>query len=335
MLAHILIVFSFACTSLLFLAIYLQERRKPRIFCLLYHRLVPGETYEKFTSDERGWSVSVERFEEQMKFLSESDMHQASPEEIVKFIEGGDLKNDENFIVTFDDGCESVYSRAFPIMKRYRIKPLVFVTVDKESPIFHNGENPQRRLTDTEIVELSEYGAFIGSHGLRHIALTVASGEEIAGELEDSRAILSRITRKEIDFFAIPFNIYNDEVIRKALKTYKAVFVSNPGTIKRGTNKGSIPRLNIEGTLNPDEFRRLFTPSTVIKRKVVQAVKRIPAKVLGARRWLTMRERIFSSPAGRMINMKNLLFFARFLLLAFAAAASYSLIKILETILRI
>ncbi|MBM4389095.1 MAG: polysaccharide deacetylase family protein, partial [Deltaproteobacteria bacterium] len=300
-----------------------------------YHRLAPGETYQKFTGDERSWSVPVERFDEQMKFLSESGMHQASPEEIMQFIEGGNLKNDENFIVTFDDGCESVYGAAFPIMKRYGIKPLIFVTADCESRVFRSGENPQRRLSDAEIVDLSEYGAVIGSHGLRHIALTEASGEEIAGELDGSRAILSRITGKDTDFFAIPFNIYNDEVIRRALKTYKAVFVSNPGTVKRDTCKGMLPRMNVEGSLGLDGFRRLFTPSSVIKRKTVQALKRIPVKVFGARRWLAAREKIFSSPAGRLINMRNLLLLAGFLLLTYAVAAAYSLVKILETILRI
>src|SRR5713226_1295725 len=49
--------------------------------------------------------------------------------EFVKHLQGGIPFPERSFVITFDDGYQSVYDHAFPILQRYGFSATVFLTV--------------------------------------------------------------------------------------------------------------------------------------------------------------------------------------------------------------
>lgn len=93
---------------------------------LMYHAVIgrplPGEKASHS-------NVSVESFESQVQYLAEhyDVMHL---HEYVSALREGRKVPSETVIITFDDGYETVYSQALPILKKYGVPATVFLSVD-------------------------------------------------------------------------------------------------------------------------------------------------------------------------------------------------------------
>ena len=65
----------------------------------------------------------------------------------------GKLKTLRFVCITFDDGCESVYRNARPVLERQGMSAAVIVTTDADAWIFHEGEYTERRMTLEDLDE--------------------------------------------------------------------------------------------------------------------------------------------------------------------------------------
>jgi peptidoglycan/xylan/chitin deacetylase (PgdA/CDA1 family) len=122
-------------------------------------------------------------------------------------------------IITFDDGEKSIYDHAFPILKKYNIKALVFLIVDyigKKNlwDITLTGERILH-LSWHEISEMKKYGIEFGSHTMTHRNLTKMSKDDIGYELFESKRILEQRVG-ECSSVSYPYNRCNQVVTRVA-----------------------------------------------------------------------------------------------------------------------
>lgn len=123
----------------------------------------------------------------------------------------------DGIIVTFDDGEKSIYDYAFPILKKYGIKAVIFLIVDYVGKknlwdMTFPGDRAEH-LTWDEILEMKDYGIQFGSHTMRHRNLTRLQREELEYELFESKKIIE----KKIgvcDCVSYPFNRLNTDVIQ-------------------------------------------------------------------------------------------------------------------------
>ena len=51
---------------------FIQARRRPNAVCLMYHRLVGQEVYARISGTERIFTLSVDRFGEQIEWLEQA-----------------------------------------------------------------------------------------------------------------------------------------------------------------------------------------------------------------------------------------------------------------------
>lgn len=125
---------------------------------------------------------------------------------------------EKHISIAFDDGYESVYTNAFPIMEEYDLKGIVFPisgfigrTNDWDVTF---SLNKTMHLSKSQLVTLSEHGWEIGSHSHLHRSFRWMSNNEIKDEVLTSKGIIEGIIEKEVISFCLPFGDYT----RKALE---------------------------------------------------------------------------------------------------------------------
>jgi peptidoglycan/xylan/chitin deacetylase (PgdA/CDA1 family) len=307
-----------AAIGLVYIGAYRRENRPDRILGLLYHRLVSEKEYASCPPTEKLFSMTEARFREQMEYLKHEGYTAVTLEQVVDYVREGRGLPPKPVMVSFDDGCISVYERAYAIMRELDIPGTVFVTTDPQSWVFTLGSNTQRRLTPEEMRELDANGIAVESHGVSHGAMEAMSREEITRELGDSKRELEEILGREVPYFSVPLNWYGPRVREVAEAVgYRAVCTSDNGTIHGGSDLFHLRRFIIEGTFPLAEFVRNLQPGTIVLRRVINLLKRTPARILGPRIWMPLRRRLFASFLGRYFALR---YYKR--LLAFGAVVA-------------
>jgi peptidoglycan/xylan/chitin deacetylase (PgdA/CDA1 family) len=290
------------------LTLWLRESRLPRVICLMYHRIVPTETYLQTKGTERVYALPADEFQRQVVYLKENGYTFLTPDDVIETSQGR-WTGGQGVLITFDDGCVSVHDVARPILQRHGATAVSFVTVDPASYVFHLGGLPDRRMTEVELRTCAAAGISVQSHAVTHRPLRGLSDDEIRRELAESKQELERIIRGPVEAFAVPGNWWDTRVMRIAREVgFRSVYVSTPGTIRAGTRLFGLPRVNIEGQLTLAQFAAAIRPFGVAQRIAAFRLKSLPARFLGPRVWLPLRKVLFRLiPGGHMSTRRVIL----------------------------
>lgn len=177
---------------------------KRGVLVLNYHSVNPSHKF----------STSPYDFEEQMLFLKEN----------YEVISLNDLNapgfnplmvDKVKVIITFDDGYEDNFLYAYPILKKYNLPAIIFITTDfifnnvditKDWPVYNN----LKPLKPEQIKEMLSNKISIGSHSKTHYRSSSLSAEEFASELSKSQQDIEKYIGIKIDTFAFPFGQKKD-----------------------------------------------------------------------------------------------------------------------------
>jgi len=225
--------------------------RRSCIRVLTYHRI--GESkYDPFC-------VSSSAFNEHMASLAE-DKRSVSLTELRRFLEGEITLPENACLVTIDDGMRSTLSEALPILERWEIPAIAFVS---SKLIGLNSSDLAEPYLDKE--QLRELNASkiitIGSHAHTHRSMGEIGISEMRDEAVRSREILNEIIDEEVVSFAYPFgmqrdhNEHTDKVLAES--GYKIAFNSMHGPVVPGMNPISLPRIKVEGGESINMFRKI------------------------------------------------------------------------------
>jgi len=229
-------------------------------------------------------TVTLDVFEAQMKFLAEAGCRTLSADELVKSISGNMETAKKAVAITFDDGYLDNYQYAFPILKRYNIKAIIFIVVDwvgksseLGSPIEAFGgkvrslelktkklpnHNECKRLINegkiSEVImswdmvkEMKESGLIeFYSHTMSHKRCAELSPDELSKELRDSKKIIEEKLDKACSYLCWPKGSYNEGAIRIAREIgYKALFTTKRGVVKKDSDMSCIERIVVKDNL--------------------------------------------------------------------------------------
>lgn len=296
-----------------------QEHRRPRVLCLMYHRLASTEDYGRSQGTERVFTLPADVFEEQVAYLKQAGYSFVTPDAVRRFVFGEMQLPDRSVMLTFDDGCRSVDQIARPILARYGACATTFVTTDPNSYVFAQSGPEHRRLMDGELRQADGEVMRFESHAVSHRPLSGMRDEEIRRELADSKKELERVLGREVSYLAIPGNWFDRRVMRIAREVgYRAVWCSNPATVRRGDNPYRLPRINIEGHLAANQFAAAISPLGIATRRLVSLIKRTPGRVLGPACWERLRKVFFRCIPGGYVSTQRVLVAALLASLSFA-----------------
>lgn len=193
------------------------SKRDNRQNGLLFHSIDsnPGLNMSRYSPD---------RFETLLNLFSERNI------KITTVKDSPSIKKDRTGILTFDDGLESIYINALPILEKFGYKATIFCVAGyggkKADWDVYRGN---AHLTEKMIFELSSLGHEIGSHTLTHACLPFLKDADLLYELKKSKDILEDITGQEVTSISFPHGSWNARVWRTAQEAgYRK------GTVYRG-----------------------------------------------------------------------------------------------------
>jgi peptidoglycan/xylan/chitin deacetylase (PgdA/CDA1 family) len=213
---------------------------KPSVRVLTYHRFGEGS--------RDPWCVRADVFEAQVRWLSERK-RAVSLNDVVRFSNGETELPEGAVLITSDDGFSSVATIAAPILAKYQVPAVAFITTSAVGKPSVEPDDPY--MTWDQIARLGEAGIAVGSHSHRHVSLGRLPLARAREEAEHSRILLQERTGLTIDSFAYPFGMHADETpqTRQVLAEagYRSVFIAQHGVVRPGTDLLRIPRLKVEG----------------------------------------------------------------------------------------
>ena len=188
----------------------LGERSNQGFGQLLYHRTAP------YVADVARPSMNVtpRRFERQLEGLLRLGFHPWSVPRLLDAVEEGEPISPRAFSVSFDDGFESVYHYAFPIVRRLGIPITVFLTtdyIDADQPFFFDewARDNRRSVPSEMYLPLRSSQCFeMASSGLVTFGAHSHTHRDFRGDpsgFHDDVAISADIIRRMFDIARVPF----------------------------------------------------------------------------------------------------------------------------------
>jgi peptidoglycan/xylan/chitin deacetylase (PgdA/CDA1 family) len=302
----VILTIAAAAAVLLLLATYLGELRGPRLVCLMYHRLAPASFYATVRGGERTFTLPTESFAEQLAELRAQGYRFVTPSQASAFLDGRDPSTQPAVLITFDDGCVSVFREAIPILKEHQACATAFVTTDPASHVFRLEYGVDRRMTDDELREADRSGLNIESHGVTHRPLSGLSDDELRFELTESRRRLEAVLGRPVQHLAIPGNWYDARVLKFAREAgYSAAWCSRPGAVRPGLRAFGLPRVNVDGYMGLGAFRAQLRPAGIAWRRMLLTLRGLPGRLLGPTKWLPMRAMILRGVPGGHVSIRQ------------------------------
>jgi peptidoglycan/xylan/chitin deacetylase (PgdA/CDA1 family) len=270
-----------------------NEPYENRVAVLAYHHIAEGKAGPI--------QITPELFRDQLVYLKSKGIHFISYSEFKQFLAGGAIPTNA-VLVTFDDGYESYYQYAYPILKELSVPAVNFViTKNLENPT--TGALPS--LSREEIHEMSQdngqYSFQCHTDSL-HVKqdnkpyltnrLTFNDKQESEEEYEqrvtkDSDMCVSKLAELQtepVDAIAYPFGSYTDTAIQLLQRSgLKVGFTVQPGVAQKETNPMKIPRINAGSPwVTPESLNELIAHQTVtFKSALTELPLRIIVEQLG------------------------------------------------------
>ncbi len=144
--------------------------------------------------------------------------------DLLAYIEGRKQLPEKPVIITSDDGYQSIYNNAFPILKKYGYRMTVFLVTglignsndDRHLNDFDTGRKgiPVRpMLIWPEVIAMSKYGIEFQSHTVNHRSVGELPADDAYFEMAQSKADIEAHTGKPCVFIAWPHGSYTGSVL--------------------------------------------------------------------------------------------------------------------------
>ena len=204
-----------AAIFVIFAVFYVRAQYVPAV--LMYHSIDERSKQNKL-------SVSPQSFDNQMRFFKKNRYNVVSLQKLVNMTKSGKPIPRNTVAITFDDGHENNFINAYPVLKRYRLPAIIFVSTEVVGTPGY--------LTWGQLKEMSDGGLVsIGSHGRTHTSLkSIDDSKELEDQIINSKNILESRLDKKVDFIAYPGGGFNTNIIELTKRGgYLGACATNPG----------------------------------------------------------------------------------------------------------
>jgi peptidoglycan/xylan/chitin deacetylase (PgdA/CDA1 family) len=171
---------------------------------LIYHSV--REYIPQDSATARQYIITPETLESELRFLKEKGFVSIGFDELEANIRHGTPLPEPSVIISFDDGWETQYTTALPLLRKYGFKATFY--------IFTNAVGRKHFMSLDQLKELLKEGMWIGSHSVSHPYLSkITDPAELRKEIIESKRILEADLGLPVTSFAYPFGQYTPRVV--------------------------------------------------------------------------------------------------------------------------
>jgi peptidoglycan/xylan/chitin deacetylase (PgdA/CDA1 family) len=182
-------------------------------------------------------------------------------------------------VITFDDGFESIYREALPVLLDCRMTATVFIiagtaqSADKSVPYLGRST-----LTWRQIREMRQCGLDIGSHTLTHPDLTKLSQDRLEAEIRDSKKVIEDHSGGPVYTFAYPSGRYDERSRQVVGQTFDCACSVRLGIASSVSDHYALERVDAYYLRNEKTFDLMlgrFFPAYIWTRKVPRTIRHL------------------------------------------------------------
>lgn len=193
--------------------------------------------------------LMVEKFKEQMEYLSNENFYFPTWDEVEHYIDGEIELPEKSVVITDDDGNHTFFALAVPVIEELKIPVTSFVIT---------GWYEERLDEKYEYVNYQSHSDDMHKSGANGKGAMVNwSYSDIVDDLTNSKNKIESHTGNKCSIFCYPFGHYNDTAINALSDSgYNLAFTVEGGRVKKGANKYKLPRVRINGNTSINEFKK-------------------------------------------------------------------------------
>lgn len=208
----------------------IQQSKERGLPVLMYHFFYDKDAGE--TGQDNNF-MEIHDFEEQIKYLSENNYYVPTWEEVLGYIKGENGLPLKSIVITVDDGDESFFRLAVPVLEKYNFKATSFL-ITSWYPISQ---------TSYSLIDLQSHSHDMhkaGSDGKG--AFLTLSYDAACSDLKTSRSIIG----ENCKVFCYPFGHFTDKC-KKILKDCDFIlsFTTKGGRVYPGADPYELPRVRM------------------------------------------------------------------------------------------
>ncbi|MBI4051644.1 MAG: polysaccharide deacetylase family protein, partial [Elusimicrobia bacterium] len=220
---------------------------------LLYHHIAPDR------------EITPPGFEKQLRWLKEQGFHTLSLKELYDHLKGASPAAECSIAITFDDGYADNWVYAFPLLKKYGMKALLFITTgyisaaQKRRPDSEEGgeikdtrtaeRSPEGFLNWEEVKTMADSGLVeVGSHTHTHKGFRENTAYDNLGrELQQSKEEIETHLQRWSGALAWPWGKFEEKWISLLPQTgYRLAFTTVVGSNEPGRDPFTIRRFKVK-----------------------------------------------------------------------------------------
>lgn len=278
--------------------------------------------YHHISNDSpKSTSTSPEQFAQHMDYLDDNNFNVISIESLMSKLEQKQPLPEKSIVITFDDGYDSIFDNAFPILKSKKFPFTVFVNTQPLKG------NLSQFMTWQQLDDLTKYGGTIANHSVTHLHMIRQLKNEtflewrkrVSDEVLNSQIELESKINNTVRAFAYPYGEYNSELksLLEELEFYG--FGQQSGAVAKSVDRQAIPRFPFGGVYGKmDDFKlkvnsralpieriELYSEDNQLLKDhiLTTAIKRPKLKLVLRDKKLAVS--CFFSPQGRMESVRE------------------------------
>lgn len=201
--------------------------------------------YHHFGDDRyRSTNIKLDQFDAQLEYLQQNNFNVWPIDKILSHLDNNQPLPDKTIAITMDDAYRTVYSEAYPRLKKLNWPFTVFVSTDYIDKKYSN------YMTWDQMREMEAHGASYGNHSSSHDYLTQVKPEEdmkswrkrIKHDLQHAQKRLEQELNKVLPIFAYPYGEYNLPLTEIVTELNLVAMGQQSGAIGKLSDKRFLPR---------------------------------------------------------------------------------------------
>jgi peptidoglycan/xylan/chitin deacetylase (PgdA/CDA1 family) len=212
---------------------------------LMYHELeIPGRSLCQTGPDYVRYVITEADFRSQMSWLQHSGWQG------INVSQGLGFHSEKSVVITFDDGCETDFLAAAPVLRENNCQATFYVTAG------FLGQNGY--MTASQLRELSALGFEIGCHSMSHAYLNDLDAAGLKREMVEAKQRLEQLIGKNVEHFSCPGGRYDERALEVARAAgYLSLATSRPRSNSIDTDPFALGRVVVLRDTTLDNFQQI------------------------------------------------------------------------------